>query len=142
MDPNINNKEINSNENNDMKNEIKFEEYYENNGPEENQMLPGGENIQNLNEINNKFLKEVESKINNGNALKNYNNDDLLNKSSNKSLNHGSNRNSFAYSNSTFNGTEIKLVDLNKLVNHQLPRNRLIPIRINDNDYLVSLNSK
>ena len=36
-----------------MKNEIKFEEYYENNGPEENQMIPGGENIQNLNEINN-----------------------------------------------------------------------------------------
>ena len=50
--------------------------------------------------------------------------------------------NNFAYSNSIFNGTEIKLVDLNKLVNHQLPRNRLIPIRINDNEYLVSLNSK
>ena len=98
--------------------------------------------IQNLNEINNKYLKEIESKIKNGNALKNYNNDDLCNKSSNKSLNHGSNRNSFAYSNSTFNGTEIKLVDLNKLVNHQLPKNRLVPIRINDNDYFVSLNSK
>ena len=156
---------INNNVNSNLNNSNNFNNIIQNNSLTENsngfvrntsrngnikEVIDGGNNnninnnkiIQNLNEINNKFLKEVESKINNGNALKNYNNDDLLNKSSNKSLNHGSNRNSFAYSNSTFNGTEIKLVDLNKLVNHQLPRNRLIPIRINDNDYLVSLNSK
>ena len=102
--------------------------------------------LQNLNlnsDYNNKIIKDLDKKNENGNVIRNnYNNDEIYNKSSNKSLNQGSNRNSFAYSNSTFKGTEIKLVDLNKLVNHQLPRNRLIPIHINDNDYLVSLNSK
>ena len=102
--------------------------------------------LQNINlnsDYSNKLTKDLDKKNENGNVIKNnYNNDEMYNKSSNKSLNHGSNRNSFAYSNSTFKGTEIKLVDLNKLVNHQLPRNRLIPIHINDNDYLVSLNSK
>ena len=98
---------------------------------------------QNINSDNSKLIKDFDKKNENGNAIKNnYNNEDAYNKSSNKNLNHGSTRNSFAYSNSTFKGTEIKLVDLNKLVNHQLPRNRLIPIHINDNDYLVSLNSK
>ena len=103
--------------------------------------------LQNINlnsDYNNKLIKDLDKKNENGNVIKNNynNNDEIYNKSSNKSLNQGSNRNSFAYSNSTFKGTEIKLVDLNKLVNHQLPRNRLIPIHINDNDYLVSLNSK
>ena len=91
------------------------------------------------NDINCKFLKEIEKKVENGNLLKNCMNNDDLN---NKSLNCGSNRNSFAYNNSIFKGAEIKLVDLNKLVNKQLPRNRLIPIHINDNDYFVPLNSK
>ena len=91
------------------------------------------------NDINCKFLKEIEKKVENGNLLKNYMNNDDLN---NKSLNCGSNRNSFGYNNSIFKGTEIKLVDLNKLVNKQLPRNRLVPIHINDNDYFVPLSSK
>ena len=99
--------------------------------------------IQNINSDSNKLIKESDKKNENGNLIKNnYNTEEIYNKSFNKSLNHGGNMNNFAYSNSIFNGTEIKLVDLNKLVNHQLPRNRLIPIRINDNEYLVSLNSK
>ena len=105
--------------------------------------------LQNVNsDINNKFIKDFDKKTENVNIIKNNNNnisgnnEELTNKGSNKSLNNGTNKNNFAYSNSTFTGTEIKLVDLNKLVNHQLPRNRLIPIHINDNDYLVSLKSK
>jgi hypothetical protein len=90
--------------------------------------------MQNINnDINCKFLKEIEKKVENGNLLKNcLNNDDLNYKSF-----CGSSRNCFAYSNSTFKGTEIKLVDLNKLVNNQFPKNRL-----NDNDYFVVLNGK
>ena len=103
--------------------------------------------LQNISgDINNKFVKDFDKKNENGNLFKNNNNvggnEDATNKGSNKSLNNGTNKNNFAYSNSKFTGTEIKLVDLNKLVNHQLPRNKLIPIHINDNDYLVSLKSK
>ena len=96
------------------------------------------------NDINSKILKEIDKRGETGNYIKNINNDELYNKNSNKNLNlnYDSNKKNFAYSNSTFTGTEIKLVDLNKLVNHQLPRNRLIPIKINDSDYYVSLNSK
>ena len=96
------------------------------------------------NDINSKILKEIDKRGETGNYTKNINNDELYNKNSNKNLNlnYDSNKKNFAYSNSTFTGTEIKLVDLNKLVNHQLPRNRLIPIKINDSDYYVSLNSK
>jgi hypothetical protein len=88
-------------------------------------------------DVNSKILKEFEKK-NFGNILKN--NNDNKEEFSNRSLNYGTNN--FAYSNSKFKGTEIKLVDLNKLVDHQLPRNRLIPIRINNNDYFVSSNNK
>ena len=96
------------------------------------------------NDINSKILKDIDKRGETGNYIKNINNDELYNKNSNKNLNlnYDSNKKNFAYSNSTFTGTEIKLVDLNKLVNHQLPRNRLIPIKINDSDYYVSLNSK
>ena len=58
-----------------------------------------------------------------------------------KSLNYGPSRNN-NYNDSSFNGAEIKLVDLNKLVNHQLPRNRLIPIHINENDYFEQFKNK
>jgi hypothetical protein len=88
-------------------------------------------------DVNSKILKEFEKK-NFGNILKN--NNDNKEEFSNRSLNYGTNN--FAYSNSKFKGTEIKLVDLNKLVDHQLPSNRLIPIRINNNDYFVSSNNK
>ena len=93
--------------------------------------------MQNINnDINCKFLKEIEKKVENGNLLKNcLNNDDLNYKSF-----CGSSRNCFAYSNSTFKGTEIRLVDLNKLVNNQIPKNRLNPI--NDNDYFIVANGK
>ena len=93
--------------------------------------------IQNINnDINCKFLKEIEKKVDNGNLIKNcLNNDDLNYKSFG-----GSNRNFFAHNNPTFKGTEIKLVDLNKLVNNQFPKNRLNPI--NDNDYFAALNGK
>ena len=93
------------------------------------------------NDINHKFLKEVEKKTDAVNILKNSINDEFYNKSSNKSLNYGQSRNSFAYSNSSFNGAEIKLVDLNKLANNHLPK-RLYPISVNENDYFVPLNSK
>ena len=60
--------------------------------------------------------------------------DDLYNKKLNKNINNfNQNRNN--YNDSSFNGAEIKLVDLNKLVNHQLPRNRLVPIHINENEF-------
>ncbi len=96
-----------------------------------------------VDESNNKIIQKVNSDIANRflkdeNVIKyKNNNEELLNiKNSNKSLNNGQNNiNNFAYSNSTFKGTEIKLVDLNKLVNHQLPRNKLIPIKTNDNEY-------
>ena len=42
----------------------------------------------------------------------------------------------------TFNGVEIKWVDLNKLVNSQLPRNRFYPIVSSDeNNYYVQINN-
>ena len=87
------------------------------------------------NDINTKFLKEIEKKIeNNNNILKMNNMDDLYNKKFNKNINNfNQNRNN--YNDSSFNGAEIKLVDLNKLVNHQLPRNRLVPIHINENEF-------
>ena len=87
------------------------------------------------NDINTKFLKEIEKKIeNNNNILKMNNMDDLYNKKLNKNINNfNQNRNN--YNDSSFNGAEIKLVDLNKLVNHQLPRNRLVPIHINENEF-------
>ena len=92
------------------------------------------------NDINAKFLKDTEKKMDNNNILKVTNIDDLYSKKSNKSINYIPNRNSFGES--SFNGAEIKLVDLNKLVNHQLPRNRLIPIYINENEYFDHLKSK
>jgi len=97
--------------------------------------------IHNLsNDINAKFLKDTEKKMDNNNILKVSNIDDLYNKKSNKSINYGPIRNSFG--DPSFNGAEIKLVDLNKLVNHQLPKNRLIPIHINDYEYFDHLKSK
>ena len=97
--------------------------------------------IHNLsNDINAKFLKDTEKKMDNNNILKVSNIDDLYSKKSNKSINYGPIRNSFG--DPSFNGTEIKLVDLNKLVNHQLPKNRLIPIHINDYEYFDHLKSK
>ena len=102
--------------------------------------------IQKVNsDITHKFFKDNEKKNDNEYMIKynNNNNEELCGKNSNKSLNNGSNnKNNFAFSNSTFKGTEIKLVDLNKLVNQQLPRNKLIPIKINDNEYFTTLNSK
>ena len=92
------------------------------------------------NDINAKFLKDTEKKMDSNNVLKVSNIDDLYSKKSNKSINYIPNRNSFGES--SFNGAEIKLVDLNKLVNHQLPRNRLIPIYINENEYFDHLKSK
>ena len=83
------------------------------------------------NDINAKFLKDTEKKMENNNILKVSNIDDLYNKkNNNKSINYVQSRNN--YGENSFIGTEIKLVDLNKLVNHQLPRNRLLPIHIND----------
>jgi len=82
------------------------------------------------NDINAKFLKDTEKKMESNNILKVSNIDDLYSKKNNKSINYAQSRNNFG--DASFNGTEIKLVDLNKLVNHQLPRNRLIPIHIND----------
>ena len=83
------------------------------------------------NDINSKFLKDTEKKMENNNILKVSNIDDLYNKkNNNKSINYVQSRNN--YGENSFIGTEIKLVDLNKLVNHQLPRNRLLPIHIND----------
>ena len=96
----------------------------------------GSKIIQNINnDINTKFLKEIEKKIeNNNNILKMNNMDDLYKKNSTKNTNNfNPSRNN--YSDSAFNGAEIKLVDLNKLVNHQLPRNRLVPIHINENEF-------
>lgn len=96
------------------------------------------------NEINPKFLKDSDKKMDNINILKVNNLDDLYTKKSNKSINYipniPNNRNN--YNDSSFNGAEIKLVDLNKLVNHQLPRNRLIPIHLNENDYFEHYKSK
>ena len=88
------------------------------------------------NDINTKFLKEMEKKVeNNTNSILKMNNmDDLYNKKLSKNINNfNQNRNN--YNDSSFNGAEIKLVDLNKLVNHQLPRNRLLPIHINENEF-------
>ena len=88
------------------------------------------------NDINTKFLKEIEKKVeNNTNSILKMNNmDDLYNKKLSKNINNfNQNRNN--YNDSSFNGAEIKLVDLNKLVNHQLPRNRLLPIHINENEF-------
>ena len=82
------------------------------------------------NDINSRIFKEFEKK-NHGNNKEDF---------ANRSLNNGTNN--FAYSSNKFKGTEIKLVDLNKLVDHQLPRNRLIPIRINNNEYFVSSYNK
>ena len=96
------------------------------------------------NEINSKFLKDTEKKLENVNLVKVSNIDDLYTKKSTKSINYipniPNNRNNF--NDSSFNGAEIKLVDLNKLVNHQLPRNRLIPIHLNENDYFEYYKSK
>ena len=88
------------------------------------------------NDINTKFLKEMEKKVeNNTNSILKMNNmDDLYNKKLSKNINNfNQNRNN--YNDPSFNGAEIKLVDLNKLVNHQLPRNRLLPIHINENEF-------
>ena len=104
--------------------------------------------LQNLNSninfnINNKLAKDTEKKTENVNNISKISIIDDLNnkKSNNKSLNYGPSRNN-NYNDSSFNGAEIKLVDLNKLVNHQLPRNRLIPIHINENDYFELFKNK
>ena len=63
--------------------------------------------------------------MDNNNVLKVSNIDDLYNnKNNNKSINYVQNRNN--HSENSFMGNEIKLVDLNKLVNHHLQGNRLI----------------
>ena len=85
------------------------------------------------NDINYKFLKDTEKKMDNNSILKVSNIDDLYNKKYNKSIYNSQGRGVFG--DGSYNGAEIKLVDLNKLVNHQLPRNRLVPIHINENDY-------
>ena len=71
--------------------------------------------------------------MDNNSILKVSNIDDLYNKKYNKSIYNSQGRGVFG--DGSYNGAEIKLVDLNKLVNHQLPRNRLVPIHINENDY-------
>ena len=104
--------------------------------------------LQNMNtgdSNNNCKLKEIENKNENENVFKsntNKYNEELYNKSSNlnANINNGISRNNFPFNNSSYNGTEIKLVDLNKLVNHQLPRNKFYPADINENDYFVPLN--
>ena len=145
---------ISSNKYLDNNNNVQNNNLTENNGLSDSTMRLGNINdvidgnnkkiIQSINnDINNRILKEFENKIDNVNLLKNNNDnnkDELNNKSMNKSINYGTNN--FAYNNSKFKGTEIKLVDLNKLVEHQLPRNRLIPIKINNSDYFISLNNK
>ena len=107
-----------------------------------NKILQNLNNNINLN-INNKLAKDTEKKTENVNNISKISNIDDLNnkKSNNKSLNYGPSRNN-NYNDSSFNGAEIKLVDLNKLVNHQLPRNRLIPIHINENDYFELFKNK
>ena len=140
-------KKNNNNVNNSVNNNTVFNNIYFNNinttrtNSVKNEIIEEANTkiIQNINnDINSKFLKEIEKKVENGNLLKNcFNIDDINYK------NHlGSSRNNFAYSNSTFKGTEIRLVDLNKLVNNQLPKNRLNPIIINDTDYFLHLNGK
>ena len=136
---NINNLGINNNNNNVFnKNNLNMNNILKQNNMKEIIENTGTKIIQNVNsnEINAKFLKDIEKKIeNNTNSLLKPNNiEDLYVKKPSKNMNtFNPNRNN--YNDSSFNGAEIKLVDLNKLVNHQLPRNRLVPIHINENDY-------
>ena len=131
-----NNNPISFNRNSDINNILK-----QGNNTKEIIEGTGTKIMHNLNnDINYKFLKDTEKKMENNNILKVSNIDDLYNKKSNKSINYGPSRNSFG--DPSFNGAEIKLVDLNKLVNHQLPRNRLIPIHINENEYFDHVKSK
>ena len=136
---NINNLGINNNNNNVFnKNNLNMNNILKQNNTKEIIENTGTKIIQNVNsnEINAKFLKDIEKKIeNNTNSLLKPNNiEDLYVKKPSKNMNtFNQNRNN--YNDSSFNGAEIKLVDLNKLVNHQLPRNRLVPIHINENDY-------
>ena len=136
---NINNLGINNNTNNVFnKNNLNMNNILKQNNTKEIIENTGTKIIQNVNsnEINAKFLKDIEKKIeNNTNSLLKPNNiEDLYVKKPSKNMNtFNPNRNN--YNDSSFNGAEIKLVDLNKLVNHQLPRNRLVPIHINENDY-------
>ena len=136
---NINNLGINNNNNNVFnKNNLNMNNILKQNNTKEIIENTGTKIIHNVNsnEINAKFLKDIEKKIeNNTNSLLKPNNiEDLYVKKPSKNMNtFNPNRNN--YNDSSFNGAEIKLVDLNKLVNHQLPRNRLVPIHINENDY-------
>ena len=136
---NINNLGINNNNNNVFnKNNLNMNNILKQNNTKEIIENTGTKIIHNVNsnEINDKFLKDIEKKIeNNTNSLLKPNNiEDLYVKKPSKNMNtFNPNRNN--YNDSSFNGAEIKLVDLNKLVNHQLPRNRLVPIHINENDY-------
>ena len=136
---NINNLGINNNNNNVFnKNNLNMNNILKQNNTKEIIENTGTKIIQNVNsnEINAKFLKDIEKKIeNNTNSLLKPNNiEDLYVKKPSKNMNtFNPNRNN--YNDSSFNGAEIKLVDLNKLVNHQLPRNRLVPIHINENEY-------
>ena len=133
---NINNNPASFNKNNNLNNIIK--QY---NNSKEIIEGTGTKIIQNINnDINSKFLKDTEKKMDTNNILKVSNIDDLYNKKSNKSINYGQSRNNFG--DSSFNGAEIKLVDLNKLVNHQLPKNRLIPIHMTENEYFDHFKSK
>ena len=136
---NINNLGINNNNNNVFnKNNLNMNNILKQNNTKEIIENTGTKIIQNVNsnDLNAKFLKDIEKKIeNNTNSLLKPNNiEDLYVKKPSKNMNtFNPNRNN--YNDSSFNGAEIKLVDLNKLVNHQLPRNRLVPIHINENDY-------
>ena len=135
---NINNLGINNNNNLFNKNNLNMNNILKQNNTKEIIENTGTKIIHNVNsnEINAKFLKDIEKKIeNNTNSLLKPNNiEDLYVKKPSKNMNtFNPNRNN--YNDSSFNGAEIKLVDLNKLVNHQLPRNRLVPIHINENDY-------
>ena len=95
MDPNINNDEHNMNvlnSNNENKNEIKFEEYYENIGPEEDQMFSEGKHFQDLkdnNDNNNIEYEPNEEDINNNineGELNNYKDNENDNNNENDSL--------------------------------------------------------
>lgn len=95
---------------------------------------------------NNNFVKNFAKNINireladgiNNRILQSLNNEQTTNQlKSHNSLFLPKSNNAY---NSPANTAEIKFVDLNRLVNHQLPRNRLVPIHINEADYFVQLN--
>ena len=141
---NIKNNNLNENNNNGiLMNSVKSDNIKE---IIDGNVVKNSQNNNNKNIIQ-KFSKNEEKRAESckGNMLK-YNNsnfnENVNNKNLDNNLNIGSSRNNFAYSSSSFKGTEIRLVDLNKLVNQQLPRNNLYPVNIMEKDYFVALNTK